>query len=155
MIRNFINDLNELLPQKVIEYIEAEKNKLFLKPKSVNIHNGIVESIRVLSQKYGYYWEKEYEVLDYIENKRGKIDLVLFNSNYKIAIEVDSSPRKKSIQKIMMDKFNYKIWICCGNRERFKQELINLNAQDDVFLIEVPSYRNELSYLSRNNEKHI
>lgn len=147
MIRNFINDLNELLPQKVIECIEAEKNKLFLKPKCVNIHNGIVESIRVLSQKYGYYWEKEYEVLDYIENKRGKIDLVLFNSNYKIAIEVDSSPRKKSIQKIMMDEFNYKIWICCGDRERFKQELINLNAQDDVFLIEVPSYRNELRYL--------
>jgi len=82
------------------------KNKL-------NKHNTIQKEIFNLANKYNYVSELEYRI--FYNNRSSKIDIVWHKNNKPfIAIEVDSSLRKKSIGKLLLIDCKYKLWLYCG-----------------------------------------
>ena len=107
---------------KIYDENKSEKNKL-------NKHNKIQREICKLSKKYGFNGEIEY-VCNYIpsgkkDKREGRIDVVWKNDNKVIlAIEIDSSPRSKSVIKLNNTSCD-KIWLYYGNNNNKLELIVN------------------------------
>jgi hypothetical protein len=130
------------LSKDIIDYVDQIKNNV----NNLNkFHNDIQNYLHELSKKYNYISKKEYSIKD-IPNFRGKyglIDIVWYNSNKSIAIEIDSCARVKSIIKLLNSNMDIKLWVIYGN-EKCKQKLEELDENGEIIYIDLGNLKTNI-----------
>lgn len=122
----------EDITKNILEIYEVNKNKPRTNSEK---HNGVQNEICNLAEKYGYTWWKEYSCI-YSEVKKGFIDVVWCKDNVPmIAIEIDSSVRPKSVEKLL--SFNgERIWVYYGeDKNKCKRTVKKLDKNKTIHLI--------------------
>jgi hypothetical protein len=81
-----------------------------------NFHNRLLSFIRRLASNYGFEGMSEYEISDRDNGRKRRIDVVWsFQDIPVLAIEIDSSFRKKSLSKLSNFDCFEKIWVYYGD----------------------------------------
>lgn len=79
-----------------------------------NKHNLLQDEIIELANKYGFVGKREYKIkIDSWGNRIGKIDVAwVLSEKLEFVIEIDSSFRQKSVEKLINATCDNKIWLC-------------------------------------------
>lgn len=105
--------------------------------KKVGFHNDLQRELIILSKKYGMQGGKEHFINDYDNGRNGYIDIVWKLNNVTILLlEIDSSPRVKSVKKLLAAKSAYKIWLYYGKKSATQSLVQDLN--NEIYLIHLP-----------------
>lgn len=106
------NDFTNVFLAIKTETVEFLKNFNGVYP---SLHNELQRYLKSLAPKYKYSGALEYPV-KMGTNRKGRIDLVWKKKKTKfLAIEIDFTNRKRSIQKLVKINADYCIWIYMGN----------------------------------------
>ncbi|KKH46862.1 hypothetical protein [Methanosarcina sp. 1.H.A.2.2] len=91
----------------------------------IEFHNRLQEEISYLAAKYYLYGIKEYQIEDFKEKGwDGFIDVVWATGFGKreipvVAFEIDSSLRKKSVEKLLAVEAPFRFWVYYGKKEAY------------------------------------
>lgn len=134
-----------MLDKYIIDNLQKIANDTILENIASNngyIHNKIQENICKWAISNNYYCKKEFKVSsrDESNTRSGRIDLKLIINNKSILIEIDSSPRKKSIYKLNNNYSDYKIWLYCKNN-KFNSFIQNNKELNNLILIPILPYK--------------
>ena len=136
------------LPYSIIQSLQLNINVTIIDTtfcgfNALAIHMAIKDYVSNMGLESGYNSEKEYCISYANKNKRncGYIDVVWNRPDHKIAFEIDSSVRMKSLNKLLQSNADEKIWIYC-NTENFKKYISENKAKlDTLTLVPILPYR--------------
>ncbi|WP_462273037.1 hypothetical protein [Methanohalophilus sp.] len=123
----------------LIQKIENDINRIFDEQTSTlhtrtTLHQNLQNEICNLGNKYEMNGVKEFQVRHPLyEDTNGYIDVVWYAEGFpKVAIEIDSSFRKKSLVKLIRTNIPIKIWLYYGKKS-CKEVLSDI---EDLIVIE-------------------
>ena len=97
---------------------------------SVAFHSRLQFLLKRLAKKYGFAGVAEYSIPDCGGGRGGRIDVAWLTRGVPaVLIEIDSSRRQKSIDKLKCTPADLKVWIYYGRFE------IALRDADDIVLV--------------------
>lgn len=126
---------------KVINDIKIIHSESCAKDSRTEKHNYIQDKVRDLAIKYGCkgICESNQDYISYTNGKlvNGKIDTCWKKGGSRVlAFEVDSSPRSKSILKLLNSSAKYKIWLCYSQKTKRVLDLVKLlDKKNEILLI--------------------
>jgi len=113
--------MNEALIEAVEQDIhEIARRGVGIYDNRKDFHDYLQEEILELSSKYGFRGRVEFRIPGRMlgTGRNGKIDVVWFSSSGPLfAFEIDSSPRKKSVDKLCCCGIPGLMWVYYGFRD--------------------------------------
>lgn len=139
-------DIYHDLEQRVNQFIQ---NNWMQYKNSIQIHDAIRDYLNAIAYEYNFISQKEYKVLNYKADRNGYIDLAWEKyPNKLVIIEIDSSPRQKSILKLMKVNATERIWIC-SKPEESGRLIDEFGASGAIKIIPIINYRRLIKGRSR------
>lgn len=107
------------------------------------------------SLKYNYISKKEYRIYNIpnFNKKYGSIDIVWYNKNNTIAIEIDSFPRIHSIIKLLNSDMDVKIWILYGKNDHISK-LEEYDKNQEIICIYLGNLKTDMKRKIRKIKKN-
>jgi hypothetical protein len=101
-------------------------------------HNVVQNRIKYLAKHFSLKGTIEYRVEKYDGKRNGLIDVVWLDedNNPIVAIELDSSPRERSVKKLDNIDCPIKIWLYYGIKE--SNEAMHFDLRKPIYLIHYP-----------------
>jgi ATP-dependent DNA helicase RecQ len=100
-IKSNADTLCDIQDEKIALSTNESSNVVIYQSKMYEDHGDMIKRIKMFYDSIGYSTHLEYEVPDRGDGKRGYVDLVISNGDFKIGVEVDrKTPRLKSIAKL-------------------------------------------------------
>lgn len=141
------NKLQDIANESIINDVLTN----FKEITSNTVHRHIQAKIEQWGIDNGFKCMLEYKVsrrCDFDYNQ-GFIDIYLLVKEISFLIEIDSSPRYKSLYKLRNNSSDFKVWLYC-NTDEFK-EYIKSEKLKDIILIPIYPYKLLLKEIKKTN----
>ncbi|MCB2354463.1 hypothetical protein [Clostridium estertheticum] len=118
-----------------------------------DVHTIIQDFVYNFGLEHGLNSEKEFRVerRNDTDEINGLIDVVWSQDDYKVLIEIDSTPRDKSLYKLLHNESIHKVWIYCCTDKFDKYMRDHKSDLENIIMIPILSYK----YLRRTMRKKI
>jgi len=145
LVNNLDNEIVKRIETEIGKYINENLNNI---SQIIDLHNGLQKYLATLAKSFYLRSIIEYKI-PYEGKYNRYVDIVWVKKNKKIivAIEIDSSLRKKSIEKLNLIKAENKVWVLyCNNINDSKFDVLmnTYNAKNDIKVIYIGALRKYL-----------
>lgn len=134
-IDNIIKDIKVVFELTIATFIGNDGELCRGKKKA--FHDTLQRELVALADTYGLLGDKEFLIEGYEDGRNGYIDVVWKGVNgTKLLLEIDSSPRIKSVKKLILGKAEFKIWLYYGIKSG--NEALRLDKKGHICFIHIP-----------------
>lgn len=125
---NVVNDIEKTI-QHVKEYFKSHPISSHRPIKSL-FHDALQKELANLALEYGMHGYIEYSICHYAGNRNGYIDVAWTGSDgTQLLMEIDSSVRPKSVQKLIKANSLMKVWLYYGAKNPDKALVYDFNKE--------------------------
>lgn len=130
-LKNIIAQLENVF--ELTKHSYAEEGKI-LRGQKKKFHDILQKKVVEMAGLFGFEGYKELLIKNYESDRNGYIDVVWkANRLNKVLIEIDSSPRVRSVKKLLKGSGEYKIWLYYG--EKSPIESLQLDRRREIILL--------------------
>lgn len=134
-VKDIIADIKEIIESTVSVFNEYEGG--VNRGKKKKFHDTLQRELVELAVKYGLLGDKEFLIKGYDEGRNGYIDVVWRGADgNKLLLEIDFSPRVKSVKKLLVGTSEIKIWLYYGKKSANRALLLDKEGQ--IYYVHVP-----------------